>query len=127
MKAPFNIQQPDWDLWLKETEENLKNLGFNRYSQNLKNEDFAYWKTFYRGTKKVYQIGLLFYDYRKFTVFSHISNIHEVAANHISISYECYLLNKNGRYDLSVSDDITLEEFEKISAEFYKSMKKCIK
>lgn len=116
MKAPFNIQQPDWDLWLKETEENLKNLGFNRYSQNLKNEDFAYWETFYRGTKKVYQIGLLFYDYREFT-----------GHNHISISYECYLLNKNGRYDLSVSDDITLEEFEKISAEFYKAMKKCTK
>jgi len=35
-----------WDEWLSETETKLKELGYRRYVQNHKNEDFCYWKTF---------------------------------------------------------------------------------
>ena len=39
----------DWDSWLSEFEANLKELGYRKYVQNHKNEDFCYWKTFKKG------------------------------------------------------------------------------
>ena len=45
-----------WDEWLSETEIKLKEIGYRRYVQNHKNEDFCYWKTFKNGQDKIYQI-----------------------------------------------------------------------
>ena len=50
-----------WDEWLEKTELLLKELGYKKYKQNLKNEDFAYWKKF-----EGYQVGLFFYDFREY-------------------------------------------------------------
>jgi hypothetical protein len=51
-----------WDEWLLETETKLKEVGYRRYVQKHKSEDFCYWKTFKNGEDKIYQIGILFYD-----------------------------------------------------------------
>jgi hypothetical protein len=55
-----------WGEWLSETETKLKEIGYKRYVQKHKNEDFCYWKTFKNGEDKIYQIGILFYDFRKY-------------------------------------------------------------
>jgi len=55
-----------WDDWLQQTEIQLQKLGYRKYYQKLKQEDFAYWKIFYNGSEKIYQIGLYFYDFRKY-------------------------------------------------------------
>jgi len=108
----------DWNLWLKTKEEYLKKLGYKKYYQNLKREDFAYWKIFNIDNNEAYQIGLLFYDYRKYNESN--SNIN---ANRISIQYECMLINCDSRVDLSITkDNITLVEFEKIALDFYNAM-----
>jgi hypothetical protein len=96
------------DEWLSETETKLKDLGYRRYVQNHKNEDFCYWKTFKKGEDKIYQIGILFYDFRKY-------------ANRIGIMYECMVLGED-RIDMCVSKNIDLVEFEKMSQTFYEEM-----
>jgi len=100
-----------WDDWLIETEKKLKELGYSRHVQNHKKEDFCYWKTFKKGNDKLYQIGILFYDFRKY------------ASNRIGIMYECMLLCDN-RIDMSVSENIELKEFELMSATFHEAMSK---
>ena len=109
----------NWDSWLLEYENNLKELGYRKYIQNYKHEDFCYWKTFYKGNDKIYQIGVLFYDFRKY--YSKDPN-----ANIISTMYQCMLLGDN-RIDMEVSKDIDLPEFEEMSKDFYKSMIKYLK
>jgi hypothetical protein len=104
-----------WDTWLEETETKLKELGFHKYCQNHKREDFAYWKPYTVDSIKLYQIGLLFYDFRKYAMT-------DLNANRISIQFECMILNMDARIDLEVSKDISLEEFEKMSKTFYESM-----
>ena len=100
------------DDWLAETETKLKKLGYGKFIQHHKHEDFSYWKTFRVNRKKVYQVGLLFYDYRKYG---------DLAYN-VSISFECMFINVDGRIDLSVSKKITLFEFETMAKAFYNSM-----
>ena len=104
-----------WDEWLSETETKLKELGYRRYAQNHKREDFCYWKTFKNGDDKIYQIGILFYDFRKY------SHTGDPLTNRISIMYECMLLSGD-RIDMCVSKDINLNEFETMSKTFYESM-----
>ena len=104
----------DWDGWLFEVETNLKELGYRKYVQNHKNEDFCYWKTFKNGDNKLYQIGVLFYDFRKYV--ERDSN-----ANRISVMYQCMLLCDD-RIDMDVSKEIDLPEFETMSKTFYESM-----
>lgn len=111
---PSVIGSTDWDEWLSLVEGRLKKLGYRRYSQNLKSEDFAYWKSFYDEDAKIYQIGLFFYDFRKYADRDPI-------ANRISIQYECMLLGRD-RVDMSVSKDIDLPEFEKMARTFYEAM-----
>lgn len=103
-----------WDEWLSETETKLKELGYRRYVQNHKNEDFCYWKTFKNGDDKLYQIGVLFYDFRKYAE-------HDPNANRICVMYQCMLLC-NDRIDMDVSKDIDLPEFEAMSKTFYEAM-----
>jgi hypothetical protein len=105
----------DWDKWLSEYEAYLKSLGYGKYVQHHKNEDFAYWKTFSVGEDKVYQTGILFYDFRKYAD-------RDPFANRIATQFECMLLGES-RIDLSVSKDINLSEFESMAKTFYASMK----
>jgi hypothetical protein len=51
----YNVSgSTDWDSWLSEYETNLKELGYIKFVQNHKNEDFCYWKTFKNGEDKFY-------------------------------------------------------------------------
>jgi len=105
-----------YDEWLYSTEKRLIESGYTRYNQNYKSSDFQYFKNFYVGGKKVYQIGVIFYDFRK---FSQQANVPE----HISVSFDCLLCDIDGRIDLSISyNDIMLEIFESMSTDFYKCM-----
>ncbi len=105
----------NWDKWLQDMEQGLVESGYRKYFQNYKNEDFAYWKPISVNGKKAYQVGLLFYDFRKYID-------RDPAANKISIQYQCMILCDD-RIDLSVSKDITVKDFEAIAHEFYNSMK----
>jgi len=107
-----------FDEWLKSTELRLIENGYTRYNQQYKLSDFQYFKNFQIGGRKVYQIGVCFYDFRKF-------NKEHNTPDKISINFDCLLLNEDGRVDLSISlDDVTLEVFESISLDFYKCMKR---
>ena len=103
-----------WDEWLSITETKLKEIGYRRYVQNHKKEDFSYWKTFKNGEDKIYQIGILFYDFRKYADTDPYSN-------RIGIMYECMVLCDD-RIDMCVSKNIDLVEFENMAQTFYKSM-----
>ena len=108
------IGKNSWDEWLSETKSKLKELGYRRYVQNHKKEDFCYWKEFKNGDEKTYQIGILFYDFRKYAD-------NDPYAHRIGIMYECMLLGDD-RIDMSVSKDIDLLEFEKMAKTFYETM-----
>jgi hypothetical protein len=99
-----------WDEWLEKTELSLKELGYRKYKQSLKNEDFAYWKTF-----EGYQVGLFFYDFRK---HQNQFNIPE----RIGVQFECMFTDIDARIDLSVSKDISLEQFEIMAKTFIDAM-----
>jgi hypothetical protein len=103
-----------WDEWLSEMETKLKEIGYRRYVQNYKNEDFCYWKIFKNGQDKIYQIGILFYDFRKYAD-------RDSYANRIGIMYECMILGDD-RIDMCVSKNIDLFEFEKMAQTFYEAM-----
>lgn len=103
-----------WDGWLSEMETKLKELGYRRYVQNHKNEDFCYWKTFKNGENTIYQIGILFYDFRKYVE-------RDPYSNRIGIMYECMLLCED-RIDMCVSKNIYLVEFENMAKTFYEAM-----
>jgi len=103
----------DWDKWLTELDEYAKNSGYRKYNQNLKREDFAYWKTF----DEKYQVGLFVYDFRNF-------RDRDPNANRIGIQFECMFVNIDSRIDLTVSKEIELEEFEKMAKDFYEAMSK---
>lgn len=100
-----------WEEWLEKTETALRELGYVKYTQNIKNEDFAYWKSFYVNDNRAYQIGLFFYDFREYPNMSTIN-----------IQFECMLIDINARIDLSVSKDISLEQFETMTRTFYDTM-----
>lgn len=107
-----------WDEWLSQMELKLKERGYHRYVQNYKREDFAYWKTFKKGENKIYQVGILFFDWRRYDV---------IDSGRIGILYECMLCG-DGRVDMTVSKDgIDLIEFEKMSKTFYEAMSKYTK
>lgn len=111
-----NVSNASWDEWLTETENKLKELGYSKYKQNLKKEDFAYWKTFTDGGKNIYQIGILFYDFR---VYQH----NDPNANRIGVMYECMLLGGD-RIDFTVSKNIDLRQYELMAYDFYNVMNK---
>jgi hypothetical protein len=103
-----------WDEWLSETEIKLKEIGYKRYVQNHKNEDFCYWKTFENAKDKIYQIRILFYDFRKYAD-------RDPYANRIGLMYECIILGDD-RIDMCLSKNIDLFEFEKMAQTFYEAM-----
>lgn len=103
-----------WKVWLQDFDKEVIDLGYRKYNQNHKSEDFSYWKTFYDGEEKIYQVGILVYDFGMYS--EEYPN-----ANRVSVQYECYLLCDN-RIDLSVSKDISLSEFEDMAKTFYETM-----
>ncbi len=107
-----------WNDWLSETESKLIEFGYRKYKQNYKHEDFCYWKVFKDGENKIYQVGVLFYDFRKYVD-------RDPYSNKIGIMYECILLGED-RIDMCVSKNIDLVEFEYMAKEFYLTMKKYI-
>lgn len=107
----------DWKQYLNELHEYLTELGFRKYIQNHKREDFAYWKIY----DNKYQIGLLVYDFTKY------GGKHDLN-NKVSIQFEAMPIDISGRCDLSVSKEIELPEFEKMAKGFYEAMiEYCIK
>lgn len=100
----------DWKQYLDELHQYLTELGFRKYNQNLKREDFAYWKKY----DDKYQIGLFVYDFTKYDQHN--------LKNKVSIQFECMPIDINGRCDLSVSKEIELPEFEKMAKAFYEAM-----
>ena len=103
-----------WDEWLLETETKLKEIGYRRYVQNYKNEDFTYWKIFKNGEDKIYRIVIFFYDLRKYAD-------RDPYANRIGVMYECMILGED-RIDMCVSKNIDLVEFENMAKTFYEAM-----
>jgi hypothetical protein len=104
-----------WEKWLESVERALVELGYRRYVQHFKSEDFIYWKTFYDGEKKAYMVGLAFYDFRKYADRS-------THADRISVQFECMLIDIDSRIDLTVSKDIPLAKFESMAKSFYEAM-----
>lgn len=104
-----------WDEWLEVTEDFLKNQGYRKYVHNYNNEDFTYWKVFKVNKEEAYQIGILFYDFRKYDKIPDV-------AKRIGIQFECMIIDTEDRIDLSVSKDITLEQFETMASKFYEAM-----
>lgn len=104
-----------WENWLKTVEKALVELGYKRYVQHYKSEDFMYWKTFYDGENKAYQVGLAFYDFRQYANLSH-------HVDRIIVQFECMIINIESRIDLTVSKDISLSEFESMAKSFYEAM-----
>jgi hypothetical protein len=105
-------------------EKKLLSLGYKKYIQHYKHEDYLYWKSFEReidedGDKsKGYSVGFAFYDWSKYP--QHQNN------KTISVSLE-FLLGHNlgvSRMDICVSDDDwNLEKFEGFCKDFYEYFK----
>ena len=108
----------DWDGWLSEFENKLSELGYRKYCQNHRYETFCYKKTFKEDNKKLYQVGILFYDFRKY-------KYNYPSANHIGIMYDCILLGKDS-IDMTVSKEIDVPAFEEIAKKFYNTMSEFI-
>lgn len=104
----------DWNGWLAEFESNLKELGYIKYVQHFRRETFAYWKNICEGDTEIYQVGILFYDFRK-----HSDT--DPRANRIGIQYECLLIGDE-RVDMSVCLDIDVPVFELMAKSFHEAM-----
>jgi len=101
----------DWDRWLSDLDKYMLKSGYKQYNQNLKGENFAYWKTF----EDSYQVGLYIFDFREFE--NHINIVSKV-----SFSFECSF--NDCRIELTVVEKIDLHEFEEMAKVFYDSMEK---
>ncbi len=109
------------DTWLSFTEIKLKENDYFKFNQKHKDSDFQYWKTFYVEGKKAYQVGVLFYDFRKYA-----KDIN--APETINIQFECLLIDTDGNVGMTISKEgITLEYFENLSKDFYYTISSSIK
>ena len=103
-----------WDEWLAAAEDALKKRGYTRYKNHSERSDFSYYKTFYSGDKKLYQVGLLFYDFRKF-------KNQDVNSDRIGVGFRSYIICDNS-VSMTFSGDISVEEFEELARVFYFTM-----
>jgi hypothetical protein len=103
-----------WDEWLVATEDALEKRGYTKYKNHSERSDFSYYKTFYRGEEKIYQVGLLFYDFRKFERA-------DTCANRIGVDFKCYIICDD-HVCMTVNKDMSIEEFEELARVFYFSM-----
>lgn len=97
-------------------ETKLLGLGYRRYSQSYRSEDYMYWKGFDKDEEreKGYSIGFAFYDWSKYPQYTDIKNI--------SVSLHFLLGNDQGlsRLDIDITDDdMTVEEMEEFGKKFY--------
>lgn len=107
----FNTNIVDWDKFLLDTDKELKKKGYRKFNQNYRFEDFSYWKTIKdKNENKLYQIGLLIYDMRKY-----------IGGHYVSIEF-CCLLFSEGRIEMTVSEKINVDKFEEMSLHFYQTM-----
>ncbi len=104
-----------WDEWLEITEHSLKEMGYKKFNQKLSEEDFAYWKVFKANGQALYQVGVFFYDFRN---NSRALKIPE----RIGVQFKCMFCDIDDRIEMTVSKNIILEEFEKMSYDFYTGM-----
>lgn len=100
----------DWAEYLVNLDEYLVEKGFEKHEQNLKYEDFVYWKD-YEG---LYRIGIFVFDFSKHKSYT--------LKNEVMLQFECIISNTKGFCDLVVTKEIELAEFEKMSLDFYRVM-----
>lgn len=98
----------NWDDWLTYVEQEMKNKRYTKYKQDYRNSTFQFWKTIKRKDEKLYQIGMLVYDYRDFY-------------GHIGVQHECIISGKG--IFLSVSETMKVSDFEKMAKKFYTQFK----
>jgi hypothetical protein len=109
------------ETWLGFTEIKLKENDYIRYNQKHKDSDFQYWKTFNVEGKKAYQIGVLFYDFRKYAEELN-------APETINIQFECLITDIEGNVGMTISkENVMLKDFETLSKDFYYTMSSSIK
>ena len=101
----------DWDQWLEEFEKNLKERGYKKYRQDFRGSDFQYWKAFPSSKNHKYQVGVLFFDFRRYR-----------DGENITVQYYC-MTSGDDSIDLIISKNIDLSEFEEMARVFYESMK----
>lgn len=105
----------DWEDWLSALDKKVTEIGYRKYNQSHKGENFAYWKSFYddkEEEKKIYQIGILVYDFRQY------EKAKGSGFYRISTQYECMLIGDD-RIDLIVSKKMPIEDFEVMAKSFY--------
>lgn len=107
MKTLLGFHAITWDELLEIVENTLQNRGYKRFSQRLGREDFTYWKSF-----EGYQIGIKFYDFRKYIA-------HEPEADSISVMFTIVPLRDDGRVELEISIPLTVEKVESLAEEFF--------
>lgn len=112
-------KQIDWLKWLESKESELIKNGYVKYQQHHKGSDFQYWKSLFIDGVKAYQIGVLIYNWTKYPSWSDENQPY-------SISHECMLLNIEHNLYMNYSIDFEISTFEKMSEDFYQSMKKYI-
>lgn len=107
-------EQENLDKRLSDIETKLKAAGYKKKSGHAKSEDFGFWQTFYVEEKKAYQIGILFYDWRKYLD-------RNASDNKIVVQYECMLICETySRVDLSVCDEnMDAAKFEAMAAKLH--------
>lgn len=108
----------NWKEWQTSIESKLQKNGYKKIGNSYKNEDFGFWKTVYDGDKKAYQLALLFFDFTKY-------NSNDIYAHRIGIQFEALLIG-DARVDLSISNNLSLAEFEEAGHDFYITMKSYI-
>lgn len=105
----YTIQQYDtFEKW-------LKHRGYRKYDQKHRNSDWQFFKTFYVGEKKAYQLAILVYDWRNYP------NVPE-QKKPIGVMYEFMTCNefKVDRADFLISDNkYTVPKFEKFCESLY--------
>lgn len=100
-------------------EKTLEEAGYKKMSGHYKNEDYAWWKSFYHDERdeyddKVskYQIAFMVYDFGKY-------HIQPKDQKHYSIACEYLSSSDVRRYDMTISSVDTYQEFEELCEKFY--------
>lgn len=99
----------DYNVFISNFENEFKNEGYTKQINKFNVEDFSYWKSFKdEKGKSLYQIGVLFYDYRS------------IGENLIRTRFQCSILIREG-VEMTVNRNISLHEFQEMAIKFFKS------
>lgn len=114
--APYTaLGTTNWAAWLADFEANLHASGYRRYRQLFKKADFAWWKSFGTARQRLYQVGVLFYDFRLF-------NHRNADLDRIGIEYVCLLCGTNERVELMSGQGMDIPGFEAMAKAFYQAV-----